>query len=72
MTAAEAAFYLVDQMRVDAELRAVLLIGTRSHGYSDVYAWAEACPDEVIAVAESWADVIVQQPPDAEHIPIEL
>jgi len=72
VTAAEAAFYLADQMRVDDELRAIILNGTRERGYSDVYAWAEANPGEVVAIAESWQGVIGQQPPDPEHIPLEL
>jgi hypothetical protein len=59
MTPAEAVHYLMDEARRDEDLWAVLT-GVQSLAEGDIYAWAEAEPEKVVALAESWQGVVEQ------------
>ncbi len=63
MTAEEATVYLNEQMRQDNMLRNVRVGVLETTEYDDIYAWAEAEPQQVVIIAESWADVVSQTPP---------
>ena len=64
MTPAEAIHYLADESRRDRELERILFAASDTH--ADIYAWAEADPERVVALAESWQGVVAQDipPPD--------
>lgn len=63
MTPAEAINYLTDEARRDRELWGVIQAGAKNAGAEDVFAWAEVEPEQVVAVAESWQDIVEQTPP---------
>lgn len=60
MTPLEATHYLMDEQRRDRDLWRVLDAAAKRAGADDVYAWAEAEPESVVALAESWQGVVEQ------------
>jgi hypothetical protein len=68
MTPAEAAQYLADEMRRDYELRDIVYAAVARAGWHDLFEWAGSNPVEVVALAESWQDMVGQTPPGMERL----
>jgi fructose-1,6-bisphosphatase len=66
MTPEQAVHYLADQSRLDSALEQILFKAAESH--ADIYAWAEEEPERVVAIAESWQDVVSQTPPGLDPL----